>query len=220
MTGQIDEKIYGQFLEHIYHSVNGGLWGEVVWNRSFEESVGRGWKVAGGSLISPESATGESRFSLGYGSLRDCEFTVEARKTEGAGPLLAGVHAGTLMAALGAGGNQRHELQRHTFNKVENKPVVTGLQTHPGEITTGRWYSIRMRCEGQKVRLWMDDKLVFEVEDAVGQQFGQVCVGVLDGRAEFRNFKIDGAGTNEHFSGLPSPARQWQAVGRRRGDAG
>ena len=35
----IDEKIYGQFLEHIYHSVNGGLWGDVVWNRSFEEGL-------------------------------------------------------------------------------------------------------------------------------------------------------------------------------------
>jgi len=29
---EIDPKIYGQFLEHIYHSVNGGVWGEVVWN--------------------------------------------------------------------------------------------------------------------------------------------------------------------------------------------
>ncbi len=35
---QLDVKLYGQFLEHIYHSLHGGLWGEVVWNRSFEES--------------------------------------------------------------------------------------------------------------------------------------------------------------------------------------
>ena len=34
---QIDERIYSHFLEHIYHSANGGLWGDVVWNRSFEE---------------------------------------------------------------------------------------------------------------------------------------------------------------------------------------
>src|ERR1035437_7308387 len=37
VTGQIDRGIYGQFLEHIYHSCNGGIWGDVVWNRSFEE---------------------------------------------------------------------------------------------------------------------------------------------------------------------------------------
>lgn len=36
-VGKIEEGIYGQFLEHLYHSVNGGIWGEVVWNRSFEE---------------------------------------------------------------------------------------------------------------------------------------------------------------------------------------
>lgn len=29
--------IYGDFLEHIFHSVHGGLWGEMIWNRSFEE---------------------------------------------------------------------------------------------------------------------------------------------------------------------------------------
>lgn len=34
--GQINENIYGHFLEHLFHSVNGGLWGELIWNRSFE----------------------------------------------------------------------------------------------------------------------------------------------------------------------------------------
>ena len=33
---QVDEKVYGHFLEHIYHSVNGGLWGNLIWDRSFE----------------------------------------------------------------------------------------------------------------------------------------------------------------------------------------
>jgi len=26
VVGQVDERIYGHFLEHIYHSVNGGPW--------------------------------------------------------------------------------------------------------------------------------------------------------------------------------------------------
>ena len=213
VTGQISDKIYGHFLEHIYHSVNGGLWGDLVWNRSFEEAVGRGWSVNGGCLISPAATTGESKFSVGYGSLRDGEFTVEARKIEGAGPLLIGVHGGSVMAALGGGENQRHELRRHTFNKVENQPVITGLQTNAGGIATGRWYSIRMICQGTNVRLWLDGQPVFDVSDTVGQQFGQVCVGVQDGRAEFRHFKIVGVNQNEFFRGLPAPARHWQAVG-------
>src|SRR3954454_20085561 len=40
VVNRVDEKIYGHFLEHIYHAVNGGLWGEMVWDRSFEE-----WRI-------------------------------------------------------------------------------------------------------------------------------------------------------------------------------
>lgn len=39
VEGHIDERIYSQSLDSGYHSVNGGLWGEMVWNRSFEEPV-------------------------------------------------------------------------------------------------------------------------------------------------------------------------------------
>src|ERR1700743_1267059 len=37
ITGDIPVGIYGHFLEHILGSVNGGLWGELIMNRSFEE---------------------------------------------------------------------------------------------------------------------------------------------------------------------------------------
>ena len=33
VANTIDPRVYGHFFEHIYHSANGGLWGEVVWNR-------------------------------------------------------------------------------------------------------------------------------------------------------------------------------------------
>ena len=33
VVNPIDEKIYGHFLEHIYHSANGGLWGESPWSK-------------------------------------------------------------------------------------------------------------------------------------------------------------------------------------------
>jgi alpha-L-arabinofuranosidase len=60
VIGQIDEKTYGHFLEHIYHSVNGGLWGELVWNRSFEQysgSVGTHWTSYGTGTFSIISTT-------------------------------------------------------------------------------------------------------------------------------------------------------------------
>jgi alpha-L-arabinofuranosidase len=83
---EIDPKIYGQFLEHIYHSVNGGLWGESVWNRSFEElGSPDGWVVRGGVLVSPAK---ESRFSfpssLAWG---DYDFLFDVRGAAAVGAL-------------------------------------------------------------------------------------------------------------------------------------
>ena len=49
----INPEVYGHFFEHIYHSANGGLWGELVWNRSFELSHTRigDWSSANGEVI-------------------------------------------------------------------------------------------------------------------------------------------------------------------------
>jgi alpha-N-arabinofuranosidase len=47
-----DTRIYGHFLEHIHHSVNGGLWGQAVWNCSFEQESSLPAEYKG--KISPE----------------------------------------------------------------------------------------------------------------------------------------------------------------------
>jgi alpha-L-arabinofuranosidase len=55
---EIDEKVYGHFFEHIYHSANGGLWGELVWNRSFEQyssGIGTHWTSYGNGTFSISS---------------------------------------------------------------------------------------------------------------------------------------------------------------------
>lgn len=50
VTGQISAEIYGQLLEHIYHSINGGLWGELVESRSFEPIGSGGWYLEGDEI--------------------------------------------------------------------------------------------------------------------------------------------------------------------------
>ena len=48
----IDEKVYGHFLEHIYHSCNGGLWGELIWDRSFEGGgAGVAWSCKDNCIV-------------------------------------------------------------------------------------------------------------------------------------------------------------------------
>ncbi len=55
----IDVNVYGHFLEHIYHSVNGGLWGELVWNRSFEHHEGGRWQVIDQMVVQKGLATNQ-----------------------------------------------------------------------------------------------------------------------------------------------------------------
>jgi alpha-L-arabinofuranosidase len=68
VVNRVDERIYGHFLEHIYHSVNGGLWGEVVWNRSFEQWPGPKRKGAGKGTKTPAAASHWSFYGEGQGS--------------------------------------------------------------------------------------------------------------------------------------------------------
>jgi len=81
VVNRIDEKVYGHFLEHIYHSCNGGLWGELVWDRSFEGAgAGVAWQREG-DCIAQRGAASNVRLVFGDPTWTDYEFTVEARKT-------------------------------------------------------------------------------------------------------------------------------------------
>jgi len=59
VVNRIDEKVYGHFFEHIYHSANGGLWGELVWNRSFEENAGGRWSIEDGQVVQAGMGTNQ-----------------------------------------------------------------------------------------------------------------------------------------------------------------
>jgi len=83
IVGQIDEKIYSHFLEHIFFSCNGGLWGELIWDRSFEgNGVSGGWRIKDGCVVLNTAAPNQ-RMTFGDAKWKDYEFTLEARKTGG-----------------------------------------------------------------------------------------------------------------------------------------
>ncbi len=83
----VDPKIYGQFLEHIYHSVNGGIWGDVVWNRSFEETLTDGAWTVNGEVLQATAGAAESRFRFGSEAWRDYELTLDMMRPAGNGVL-------------------------------------------------------------------------------------------------------------------------------------
>src|SRR4051794_9710685 len=89
----VDPKIYGQFLEHIYHSINGGIWGEVVWNRSFEETLTEGVWTVNGEVLQATGGDTESRFRFGSPAWRDYELTLDMMRPAGSGVLAVGVRS-------------------------------------------------------------------------------------------------------------------------------
>jgi len=190
VLNKIDEKVYGHFLEHIYHSCNGGLWGELVWNRSFEQNSAGRWSVANGTIVQAGMGTNR-RFVFGDRTWRDCEFTLEAKKTGGLEGFLVLFRVGGekdfYWANLGGWGNRRHQLERGLAGRGRWGPVGPSVD---GRIETGRWYRIKVRCEGMRFRVWLDEKLLIEFEDPKGHRAGAVGVGTWSTKAVFRKLKV------------------------------
>ncbi|MBN2477202.1 MAG: DUF1080 domain-containing protein [Pirellulales bacterium] len=223
VLNRIDEKVYGHFLEHIYHSCNGGLWGELVWDRSFEGGgAGVAWTQQDG-CISQEGGADNVRLLFGDPQWTDYEFTVEARKTGGDEGFLVLVRALNnkefYWANLGGWGNAGHALERGITNQDRWGSVT---RRYDGEIDTEHWYRIRARCEGRRIQFWLDDELVIDyTDDGRGPVRGRAGVGTWQTQAQFRNFEVTSLGGKTLYEELPplpeqetSIAPTWRPFGR------
>ena len=210
----IDEKIYGQSLEPVYHSVNGGLWGDVVWNRSFEETLTEGaWKVAGGVL---EAAAGnaDSRFRIGDENWRDYDLTVDAVRPAGNGVLALAVRSsGNANYALSLGGADGFVVTRTANNPETRRSETKVLQTAAGQIESQHWYRVRVKVEATRLQVWLDGKVLFDLSATGGPASGQALLGVRGGSASFANLSVQSAGGAPLLTGVPTAARHWYAAG-------
>ncbi|MFO0927235.1 MAG: alpha-L-arabinofuranosidase C-terminal domain-containing protein [Gemmataceae bacterium] len=222
VLNRIDEKVYGHFLEHIYHSCNGGLWGELIWDRSFEGGSGGAFWTARDGSIAQEGGAEDVRLLFGDPRWTDYEFTVEARKTGGDEGFLILVralsHREFYWANFGGWGNNGHALERGVRGPSRWGEVG---RRQEGRIETGRWYRVRARCEGRRVQFWLDDQLVIDyTDDGKGPARGRPGVGTWQTQTQFRNFKVtalDGTVLYEGLPPLPKPeanaAPAWRAFG-------
>ncbi len=189
---RIDEKIYGHFLENIYHSCNNGLWGDLVWNRSFETNSAGQWVVSGDGVIRQKSRNPEQIMLLGRDDLTDYVFTVEARKTGGQEGFLIPFRYRNdkefQWVNLGGWQNESHGIERRLTS--QQRQAVIGPRV-PGKIEKDRWYEIELRCEGKKITVKLDGKILLENDDANNLDSGNVGVGTWTTEAEFRNYKIE-----------------------------
>lgn len=223
VVNRIDEKVYGHFYEHIYHSANGGLWGEMVWNRSFEENSAGRWSIEDDQVIQAGTGT-DQRIMFGDLAWTDYEFTLEAQKTGGSEGFLILFRETTPQAHywynLGGWNNERHQLEKARPGQGRG---AVGRAVRD-KIETGKWYKIRVRCAGNHFQIWLDGQQVLDYTDTRSANLqGRVGIGTWSTMAKFRNLKVTALDGTVLFEGLPPSientfaARHWTVFGS--GDA-
>lgn len=190
---QIDINVYGQFLEHIYNSANGGLWGDLVWNRSFERISDSGgeWHVEGDEII--QSSLNENvRLFFGDSSWQDYEITMQAKKLVGNEGFLVIFRANGdnfYWLNIGGWGNSQHAIEKGTAN--QGRWTVLNALTTPGSILSNVWYDIKIRCEGNHFQIWFDGNLLFDFIDTNAHLSGQAGIGTWATSASYRNIVVN-----------------------------
>ena len=208
---EVNPNVYGHFFEHIYHSANGGLWGELVWNRSFELSnSGSGdWSVDDGEIVQSAIVT-DVNFVFGDTDWEDYEIRLEALKERGAEGFMVLFRAedadNFYWLNIGGWGNSRHAIEKGVDgNKHRIGPEVEG------SIEEGRWYEIRIRCEGDHIQCWLDAKKIIDMRDRRSPYLaGQIGLGTWGTAARYRNIRVTSLdGQTELYADIPDvPKRE------------
>lgn len=212
VTGTVHPHVYGHFLEHIYHSVEDGLFGELVRNRAF---VGpEGFRLADG-LLTQTSLRTDVKVFAGDPSWTDYEFSLQARKTAGAEGFLIIFRAANernfYWWNLGGWGNVRHALEVQT----DSGRHITGPQPE-GHIELDRWYDIRVRVEKDHIQGWLDGDKLLDLRDTT-HVHGGVGLGTWATAAQFRHITVTDLAGNalpvdfSHVGGSQSTPEEWSA---------
>ncbi len=205
VVNTVDPFVYGQFYEHIYHSANGGLWGEMVWNRSFEMNNGSGsgvWSVENGNELVQSSGSTNVILNFGAQGWSDYEVVMEAMKDGGSEGFLIEFRSDDYdyyWLNLGGWGNTMHAVEKAVNGSRSN------IATQDGSINSGQWYTLRIRCEGDNISVWIDEDQVFDITDASVHATGYLGVGTWSTQARYRNITVtDLSDSSTLFSGLPA----------------
>ncbi len=203
----ISRGIYGQFLEHIYHSADNGVWGQLIWNRSFEQgnsNPGGNWSISGKEIRQLGNGADAIR-TFGQVGWSNYEISLDAKKIGGNEGFLIQFYDHDakhfFWLNLGGWGNTQDAIQQ-----AQGKSLPTVIGGHPTiHIESGQWYHIRLRCRGPHIQVWVNARKLFDQTLAAGAHVhGKVGIGTWQTQAEFKHIRVTTiAGNKTLFSGLP-----------------
>ncbi len=204
---EVAPHVYGQFLEHIYGAVVGGISGQVLRSPSFEEQsldqytqfehVWGMWNVKNDVLTGHWYDWIESKSQVFFGPEIEGDFVLEfeARKN------IQGWHS--LIIALRVQDDQ-NQLRWNLDNWGGLRPSaailkdgnLTDIDEADGDTTleTGNWYIIKIECKDNQFKGYVNEELIVEFSDETWNK-GRFGIGTLLCEASFRNIEImqDGA---------------------------
>lgn len=200
VTGKISPMLYGQFLEHIYSSVVGGLWSEMVHDRSFEmvpqgqvnadiESVLGSWVAANGEL---SNETSDTPGITAFGSLDwiDYDYTFEFQKEGGAEGILIPFRYtdrnNFYWWNIGGWGNTKSAVERSINGQ---KIVIKEFADFGKTVAPGKWYKVKISCRGGQFSFYLDGVQAGQVQDTRHTK-GKVGIGIFATRVRTRNLRV------------------------------
>lgn len=193
IRNSINRKIYGQFLEHIYHSADNGVWGQLIWNRSFEQPTGKGngdWARRGNEIR--QTGTGADVVkTFGKPGWSHYEITLDAKKLSGNEGFLILFYARNAThfcwLNLGGWGNSQDGIQQA---RGQRNPLALVMQPTI-HVKEGHWYHIRLRCDGPEIQSWVDGKKCVNYRIQSPSAFkGKIGIGTWQTQAAFKNITV------------------------------
>ncbi len=195
---EVDERIYSQFLEHICHSVDGGLHAELIRNRSFEEMEGKGlWFGTG--IISQFINDNCSTIFFGDSLSTNFEFLFSARILEFA-VVSAIINAKDIDNYSECTFSAGYRSNFVTF--CEGDTVLKRLNI-PCRFEYFNWHDIRVRCEDRSTTVWCDDIQIIEVTSPDVPVSGMLGLRTMAGAVQFRDIKVRDLSGGLLFSSVP-----------------
>lgn len=220
--GRINKHIYGFLLEHLYHSVSNGIWGENVWNRSFEELLADGnWTTdtQGHLIINALGVTTGSRFNIGH--IKDGVISMDVRRNSGQGSILIGfrdqqrehLKTNSIVLNLGKHDENTHVLECRT-GWIWHTPVaqLSTLTVKSNGINLEEWNHVVIEVKGSKITIRLNSQTIFEQDIANSPNEGYVTIGAIDCQAELKHIFLRDAENKEVPINL-NLCRHWCMVG-------